>query len=237
MTHQKVLWKIEELWNKFYKPVDTVNIDISSNYNENGTSKYYNRFRRVDSFSFKSTKDVVFEDSNGVYLGLKNLQVKKIDNKLVYLFDNHNEMIYSLVEISETSNNRYDVVHIDAHPDDAEFPGEKTNDLNLKNVEKYITHTRISDFFDAISDANTVGEIHRVTHSDNLEFFMPPENPYILSLDIDIFGPEGDFAELKDKVKAIASAWGGAEAVCIATSPGFIGQKFARNIIEIFTAN
>ncbi|MFT6910933.1 MAG: hypothetical protein ACJAU8_000148 [Candidatus Paceibacteria bacterium] len=239
--YKKILWKIEEYWNKFYIAKKRHSVDISSNY-KNGFSKFHPRFEQVDTFNFAESSKAVFVDDAGEYLGLQKCQVKcdtsnLSQSKLVYLIDNHNEILYPFVEICKVTGKAFDVVHIDAHPDDAEFPGEKINDLNLKNVEKYITHTRISDFFDAISDANTVGEIHRVTHSDNLEFFMPPENPYILSLDIDIFGPEGDFAELKDKVKAIASAWGGAEAVCIATSPGFIGQKFARNIIEIFTAN
>ena len=80
-----------------------------------------------------------------------------------------------------------------------------------------------------------VGTIFRVCHSDNFEFFLLPEKPYILSLDIDIFGPEGDFVDLKDKVRAIALAWSGAEAVCIATSPGFIDQEYAKKIISIMT--
>ena len=39
---------------------------------------------------------------------------------------------------------------------------------------------------------------------------------------------------MKDKVRAIALAWGKADAVCIAMSPGFIDQEFAREIIEVF---
>jgi hypothetical protein len=136
------------------------------------------------------------------------------------------------------------VVHIDAHPDDAEFEGEKKSELDINNTQKYISQTRISDFFDALSGVllggtkqsqYILGDIHRITHSDSLEFFLPPEEPYILSLDIDIFGPEGDFAELHDKVRAIALAWGSADAVCIAMSPGFIDQEFAQEIIKIFT--
>lgn len=232
--NEKVLWKIEELWKKYYQSRDKTTIDVSKNY-ENGVSKYYSPFHKVDNFHFHQSPEPVFTDDYGEYLGLERYQVLEKDNTLVYLFDNHNEMLYPLVEIFTATKHQYDIVHIDAHPDDAKFQAEKIQTLNLENVPDYIKKTRISDFFDAISETNIIQDIHLVTHSDSLEFFLPPKQPYILSLDIDIFGPEGDFAELKDKVRSIALAWGNADAVCIATSPGFIDQEYAQKIIEIFT--
>ena len=232
--NQKLLWKIEELWKEYYSSQQSVRIDISNNYNKEGISKYYSHFKKVTKFDFTSSEKPVFTDGYGKYFGLKYCQVIENKGKLIYLFDNHNEMIYSLVEIFGSTRHLYDVVHIDAHPDDTEFIEGKIKELNLDNVSNYIYKTRISDFFDAISEVNLIREIYRVTHSDNLEFFIPPENPYILSLDIDIFGPEGEFAEVKDKVRSIALAWGRADAVCIAMSPGFIDQKYAAEIIKIF---
>lgn len=232
---KKILWKIEELWSNYYKPTETSLIDISKNYLLNGSSRYYNKFHQVDNLDFNESKKPVFVDDYGDYMGLEKCQVLEKKGKLIYLFDNHNEIIYPIVEIFESTGKKYDVVHIDAHPDDAVFLGKKNNDLNLENVQEYIIQTRISDFFDAIFETSIVGEVHRVTHSDSFEFFLPPDNPYILSLDIDIFGPEGDFVELKDKVRAIALAWNKADAVCIATSPGFIDQKYAQEIISILT--
>jgi hypothetical protein len=236
MNH-KLIWKIEELWKAFYKPAKQKKQEVFNNYNNFGISKYYSRFHKVDNFDFSSSKKPVFSDDYGSYKGLEKLQVSVSSGKLVYLFDNHNEILYPIIEIaSEFPNDKlFDIVHIDAHPDDAKFQEKKSQKITLDTVKDYIPKTRISDFFDAISDSNLIGKIHRVTHSDSLEFFLPPEQPYILSLDIDIFGAEGDFAELKDKVRAIALAWNNAEAVCIATSPGFIDQDFAEEIIKTFT--
>lgn len=233
--NKKILWKIEELWNKYYIANNQENIDISQihlNYSTN-ESVYHSRFCSTQNFNFTQSQENIFSDDYGEYKGLKKCQLSVQDSKPIYLFDNHNEMIYPLVEIFNATQTRYGVVHIDAHPDDAEFQGTKVNDVNLKNTKEYIAKTRVSDFFDALSETNIIGTIDRITHSDSLEFFLPPEQPYVLSLDIDIFGPEGDFAELPDKVRAIALAWNSADAICIAMSPGFIDYDFAQAIIEI----
>ncbi|MAQ77200.1 hypothetical protein CL684_01605 [Candidatus Campbellbacteria bacterium] len=235
--NQKILWKIEELWKKYYKPDNVSSISLEQlhgNYNNN-QSQYHERFFMVDTFGFNESKNIVFKDDYGKYKGLEKLQVTMINDTLVYLIDNHNEILYPFVELKTVSDTIFDVVHIDAHPDDAEFQGEKKNELNLENIKEYIAETRISDFFDAVSGAQLIGNVHRVCHSNNFEFFLPPEKPYILSLDVDIFGPEGDFAEIEDKVRAIALAWSRADVVVVAMSPGFIDQKYAQEIIKIFT--
>ena len=237
--YTKIVWKIEELWEKYYKPSvipDLIwNLDFLENYDSNKISKYYSEFKLVDNFDFGLSKRAVFSDGYGNYRGLQNSQLQIIDNKPVYLFDNHNKILYPFLEIQKSFKNILDVVHIDAHPDDAEFQDKKINDLNFENVADYIHQTRISDFFDAISKTKTIGKIYRITHSDSFEFFVPPEKSYVLSLDIDIFGPEGDFVELRDKVRAIALAWASADAVCIAMRPGFIDQEYAKEFINIFT--
>lgn len=235
--NQKILWKIEEVWNKYYKAKNGIIAQISSNYDENNISKYYSEFKKVSSFSFTGSLNFVHSDTYGEYTGLKKSQLLFHDNKPIYLFDNHNKMIYPIIELFEAKSEPLNIVHIDAHPDDAKFQGIKKNSLGLENIEDYINETKISDFFDALSKTKIINKIFPITHSDSFEFFLPPEESYVLSLDIDIFGPEGDFCELKDKVRAIALAWARADAICIATSPGFIDQDFAREIVEIFLKN
>lgn len=244
MMQEKMLWKIEELWKKYYQSILTENISVLKNY-KNGISKYYSRFHYVNVFDFETSQGVVFSDEYGEYYGLQKFQVITKDKKYIYLFDNHNEMLYPILEIAlgNKKNRSLNIVHIDAHPDDAKFQTKKELILNLENISDYIEKTRISDFFDAINNSffvdngeqkKLLGDIFRITHSNDFEFFLPPKEPYVLSLDIDIFGPEGDFTSLENKVRAIALAWSQADAVCIATSPGFIDQEFAQKIIEIF---
>lgn len=239
-NRKKTLWKIEELWEKFpQSPASVLNYNkgiILNNY-QNKRSKYFSEFTVEDEFNFSLSDFIVHSDNYGEYKGLKSSQLFFSSDKPIYLFDNHNKIIYPIVELFQSKKQALNIVHIDAHPDDAKFNGLKASSLNLQDSQSYIAKTRISDFFDALSETNIIDTIYPVTHSDSFEFFLPPEKSYILSLDIDIFGPEGDFCELKDKVKAIALAWSKAEAVCIATSPGFINQEYARDIINIFLSS
>lgn len=236
MSH-KILWKIEELWNKFYSENYHSQLNLESfslKLYKNNKSLYNSDFNFVSEFNFNLSEKPVHSDDYGKYLGLERSQILEKDGKLIYLFDNHNKIIRPFLEYAEITGNGFDVVHVDAHNDDALFFGEKIKTVKLENVTGYIHQTRISDFFDFMSESNIIQNIHRYTKSSDFESFIKPENPYILSLDIDIFGSEGNFTDLKSKVKIIAEAWQHADVVCIAMSPGFIDQIFAKEIIKIF---
>jgi len=219
--NQKLLWKIEELWEKYYKPGKGGTPEIRSVH-----------FKQVHEFSFESSLKIIHQDEYGSYLGLANQQVI-FQEKPIYLFDNHNKIIFALYEYF-VENGSFDVVHIDAHRDDALYSHQKPAELAPDTIKVFVDTTRISDFFDAISNTQMVSKIHRVCDSGAFLDYKNPEKPFVLSLDIDIFGPEGDFTSLEEKIRVIASAWGRAGVVCIATSPGFIDQDFARDVIETF---
>lgn len=229
----KLLWKISSLWETYYQPQQGRPLDIKGNY-PNGVSRYYNRFRYVKALSFIPSEEPVFADEYGTYHGLQSCQVLEHDGKNVYVFDNHNEMLYPLVEQYTLQRKALPLVHIDAHNDDALFEGDKGVELSLDNIGVYISTTRISDFFDAVSETSLIPQIQRVTTSSTFKSFSVSTEPYILSLDIDIFGPEGDFVDIEERVRVIAKAWTHAEVVCIAMSPGFIDQSFAREVILSF---
>ncbi len=240
---KKILWKIEELWNKNYSPIFKVNFPtekITALY-EQGVSRYNPHFHFVEEFVFRSSQNPVHSDAYGEYFGLEKSQLLKKNGKFIYLFDNHNKIIQPFLEYAEITGKGFDVVHIDAHDDDAVFAKQKPHHPSLQEVQNYIAQTRISDFFDFLSLAFLRGEkhipliknIYRYTKSSDFQEFKKPKESYLLSLDIDIFGPEGDFVDLESKIKIIAKAWRDAEVICIATSPGFINQDFAHYIINI----
>jgi hypothetical protein len=214
-----MIWKIESLWKKYFATGEQ-KPDVHSNY-----------FTRTQVFSFKSSEHIVHADDYGQYHGLAQQQLL-YTNKPIYLFDNHNKMVFAMHEYHQQYG-VFDVVHIDAHRDDALYPGMKPDRLESEMLGEFVESTRISDFFDAVSETGIVDTIHRVCDSEAFGDYKNPQKPFILSLDIDIFGPEGDFVELEEKIRVIAQAWSGAEAVCIATSPGFIDQDFAGKIIQI----
>ncbi len=232
--NQKLLWKIEELWNKYFLENKQSDIDISDLY-KNCISIHNSDFHMVEQFNFSESGNIVHSDEYGKYHGLEKSQISIVGGKLVYVFDNHNKILQPFLEYFELVGESFDAVQIDAHNDNAVFPQEKPLKLELKKVREYIEQTRISDFFDFLFESKIIDTIHRYTKSSDFEIFKKPEKPYVLSLDIDIFGPEGDFTDIESKIKIIADAWFGAEMVCIAMSPGFIHQGFANDIISIFT--
>jgi len=232
--NKKLLWKIQSMWEEHYIPEITKNYSLVNNY-LNNCSRYYPRFKLTNKFDFDISDVPIFADSYGEYLGLKDLQLMRKNNKYWYLFDNHNEIIYPFIEINEALGEPLTVVHIDAHRDDAKFKGQKAKTITLSESGDYIKKTKISDFFDALSGTKILKEVISITDSSAFNSFSSPITPYIVSLDIDIFGEEGAFIDLYTKVKVIAEACSGASAICIATSPGFINQKFAQEIIHMFS--
>ena len=231
--NRKILWKIETLWEKYYTKGIISGVDILPLYDKD-ISSYNSDFRFVESFDFSESLEVIHEDSYGKYRGLLTSQVLKRDGKYIYLFDNHNKIMHPILEFAELKREKFDVVHIDAHDDDAVFSGIRPKVLTLGSIQESIHDTRISDFFDYMSETNVINNIHRYTRSVEYDKFVIPENSYILSLDIDIFGEEGDFIDIDSKVRIIADAWKHADCICIAMSPGFIDQKFAAALVSLF---
>jgi hypothetical protein len=137
-------------------------------------------------------------------------------------------------------NKKFDIVHIDAHPDDANFSKDLPSKISYKNINWCLENSRVSDYLDLAQKTSLVGKVLNITQVKEFEDFCStkilPKN-FILNLDIDIFGPEGDYIDLELKIESIAKAWEGSTAVVLATSPGYIDQDEAKKIIEIFLKN
>ena len=151
-----------------------------------------------------------------------------------------------MYHLREVLGRPLNIIHIDAHRDDAIFPGQKPTVFDQESLIELLEETRISDFFDSLSKTNTLRRLDKITESKNFsEFFCRANDPAkkspprydLLSLDIDIFGPEGDFVDLGQKVKVIAQAWQISDVICIVTSPGFIDQEFSKEITKILINN
>lgn len=226
---QKLLWKIQSLWEQSYQEGGSAELSSILTIPSFG-------FHKVQDFDFTKSKQLVFSDDHGSYYGLKQQQILEHQGKIVYLCDNHNKMLVPMFHLYQNHKRPLDITHIDAHPDDAFFEGEKPKVFNEESLQNLLENTRISDFYDALSEAKVIGNLKRVTDSQSFMQDFSEQEIDLLSLDIDIFGPEGDFVDLEIKVKTIAQAWKQASVICIATSPGFINQDLAHHIINIFTA-
>jgi hypothetical protein len=223
---QKLLWKIQTLWEQYYQGAESHQLPLFT-----ATSKY--GFHTVEKFDFKESDDVVFSDDHGEYRGLKQQQVMEHQGKLIFLCDNHNKMLVPMFQLYQELKRPLNILHIDAHRDDALFEDGKPEVFDEENLQKLLTKSRISDFYDALSETGVIGKLDRVTDSVSFEEDYSEKDIDLLSLDIDIFGPEGDFVGTEEKIKAIAQVWKQASVICIAISPGFIDQNFAREVIQI----
>jgi len=179
-----------------------------------------------------SDKVVFVDDYDGQkYTGLQEFEKIKWNDKWIYIFDNHNFALHPFLEISEKSQKKFEIVHIDAHRDNAIFQHKYPKKINRENLNWCLNHTRVSDYLDLASKTNLIGKTHNITQSWEFENFKLPKNDFILNLDIDIFGPDGDMVEENLKIKVIKKAMQKASGICIATSPGFIDQKLAKEKI------
>lgn len=240
---KQFFWQIESFlenfskkWEKNTKNSEKIFLDFSSLKNSYSYKKSGFLFRKNPDFS-ASTEPVFFDEEKKGHSGLKNFSVCFQGQKPVYFFDNHNYALRSFFDFFEKIQKKITVVHIDAHRDDAIFPYEVSQEKSEENLQKIISQSRISEFLDAGKKMGIISEIFSYTQSREFEKFSVPNIPYILNLDIDIFGPEGDAVNTQLKTEVIASAWKNADMVCVATSPAFIDQEFAVKLFEIFYKN
>jgi len=191
---------------------------------ESLVQKYTQEKPKYD-FKIELGSEIVYQDDYGKYIGLKENYFFKID-KEIYIFDNHNKVIEPILKKS----GEFVLVHIDAHPDDAKINFKIPEKIEISEV---LEKTRISDYLDFLEKIGKVKKIYRFTQSWDFENLKIEEKEFILNLDIDIFGFDGQVVDLELKIKKIIECWKRSEFVLIATSPGFINQEDAKFLVEL----
>lgn len=220
MKPESYFWRIESLWQNAWKP-----LIIRPSADEFFCVPF------CEHVQWERSQDVVFYDEHHQgYYGLQKSFWTIAHGKPVFITDNHQNVLSAFYDFFLQENNHpITVVHIDAHRDDAKFPFEISAKDDVKTIEK---KCRVSDYLDAGKKLGIIQEVISCTQSS--EFENPfPLSPFLLNLDIDIFGKEGECVDLETKIKKIAESWKQANAVCIATSPGFIDEEEAFRIIDI----
>ena len=248
-------WNIETLWEKYFEynaPLTDFSVLRKKYESEKNTqginpSSSLTPFVLSDTPDFTPSENSVFEDEKQKnFLGLKSFSVCFQGNKKpVYVCDNHHQVLFPFWEIFQEIQKPLTIVHIDAHRDNAIFPysvgEENLRSLQEKDIQKIISKCRVSDYLDAGKKIGLIEKIISVTQESEFENFLESgleklvseKNPYILNLDIDIYGPEGTAVSTALKTEVIAKAWKNAEAVCFATSPGFISGEVAKKLGKI----
>jgi len=165
------------------------------------------------------------------------LEGPEVDNKDVYLFDNHNHAFYFWARgLKEGQFNKgCDLVHIDQHKDTRIPDSYEVDIYNMHDVIRYTTE--VLDVGSFIKPAMQKG-IFKDLHIIDSTYSMKMERPksYLLDLDLDFFSDDMDYINFDDRMECVIDYVEHADFITIATSPYFIDQKKALEVLKmIFT--
>ncbi|SHK24715.1 peptide arginase family protein [Tepidibacter formicigenes] len=188
----------------------------------------------------KIGENIVFceiEDKNEINaLGLEYFIKYLFNEKDVYIFDNHNHAFYFWVESLKRGKFKKGIklVHVDQHKDMRE-PNTYIKDINdLENVFKYTNfNLNVGNF---IKPALKLGIFSDVVILDNLNsFYLDINEEFVLDIDLDIFSKDMDYIDYDLKISKIKELIKKSKVITIATSPFFIEQNYAIDVLkEIF---
>ena len=191
----------------------------------------------------KLGKEIVFneldEESEIKAIGLENLVYSNIDNKDVYIFDNHNHAFYFWMKSFGENNftKGCKLVHVDQHKDMRE---PECYDVNMENIEDVFRYTNevlnVGNFIKPALHHNIFSEVIIIDSSYGFELDIDGE--FVLDIDLDIFSKDMDYIPYEYKLDKIKKLIDRAKVITIATSPYFIDQEYAIKVLkELFNCD
>ena len=167
------------------------------------------------------------EDTEIKAIGLKNLVQYEVDDKVVYVFDNHNHAFYFWMKSMQKGlfNKGCRLVHVDQHKD-MRKPEEYDVDVfrytnKVLNVGNFIQPALKKEIF---SDIDII--------DSSYGFDIEVDGEYVLDIDLDIFSKDMDYIPYDFKLNKIKDLIKGAKVITIATSPYFIEQEYAIKVLK-----
>ena len=200
---------------------------------------------------------IVFEDfdENGNLkscAGLKYfvcLKHPKTEKQIV-IMDNHNHAFYFWHEARNKGliKNKSTLIHIDQHKD-AREPSSYLGKQDSENLEKVFEYTNsvlnVGNYILPAMRDGLVGEVIQITGEKELINHTPEsgqsiahfqgrrrsESSIILNIDLDFWAPEMDYIDPKIKIDCTKEWMARADFITIATSPFFIDQARALDVL------
>jgi len=171
--------------------------------------------------------------------GLEHLYIIKKTSTLpaIVIMDNHNHALYARWQHSIETNTTFHVYHIDQHSDLAEAPQEfdkthKTNKQYLReftnlicNVGNFIKPALQAWYISECTQIRTESLLNEVSSSTK-------KDAYILDIDLDFWAPEMGISQYEKTIVLAKKLIENASLVTIATSPYFIDQTKALEILD-----
>ena len=234
---------LKQLYRGFY--IEIPNGNNSFSFKERNNKKIY-----VPPLIFGTINDlavgdeIVFsevnEGSEHNKLGLKQFVYTTIDNKEIFIFDNHNHVfffwLFALKNgiIKKGSN----LVHVDQHTDmrepDKYFQNFVDKNKDLQEAFEYTNYVlNVGNFIKPAQNLGLFSEINIIDSSTSFEQTFAEE--IVLDIDIDIFSDDMSYIPYNIKIEKIRNYIKQAKFITVATSPYFMDQHKSIEIVkEIF---
>lgn len=165
--------------------------------------------------------------------GLKNMVKYNIDQKDVYIFDNHNHALYFWIKSlkKDKFSKGCKLVHVDQHKDMRE-PDDYN--VNMDNIEDVFTYTNevlnVGNFIQPALKHNIFSDV--VIMDSSYGFDLDIKGEYVLDIDLDIFSKDMDYIPHEIKICKIQNLIKKAKVITIASSPFFIDQEYAIKVLK-----
>lgn len=165
--------------------------------------------------------------------GLKNIVQYNINDKTVYIFDNHNHAFYFWMK--SLKNNEFNkgckLVHVDQHKDMREPESYSVDISDLDNVFTYTNKVlNVGNFIQPALKKEIFSNV--IIMDSSYSFDIEVNGEYVLDIDLDIFSKDMDYIPYDFRLKRIADLIRGAKVITIATSPYFIEQEYAIKVLK-----
>lgn len=165
--------------------------------------------------------------------GLKYIVESKIDDKTVYIFDNHNHAFYFWMK--SLKNNEFNkgckLVHVDQHKDMREPENYDVDTNDLDNVFTYTNEVlNVGNFIQPALKKEIFSNV--IIMDSSYSFDIKIHGEYVLDIDLDIFSKDMDYIPYDFRLEKIIDLIRGAKVITIATSPYFIEQEYAIKVLK-----
>ena len=165
--------------------------------------------------------------------GLKNMVKYSIEDKEVYIFDNHNHALYFWIKSLKFNkfNKGCKLVHIDQHKDMRE-PENYNVDMNdIDDVFRYTNDVlNVGNFIQPALKHNIFSEVIIIDNSYG--FNLDIQGEFVLDIDLDIFSKDMEYISYDLRINRIKELIKRAKVITIASSPFFIDQEYAIKVLK-----
>ena len=211
-------------------------------YSERALKKIYvPRLKNISSLNeVELGEEVVFcEVMDGVEnkcMGLKNMyRYESKNSRIVYIFDNHNHAFNFWCREIKLGNLKKGLrlLHVDQHKDTRIPPNYDVDIDDLDDVSRYTNKVlNVGSFIKPAIEYDIFSDVDIVDSTYSLQ--QKYEEEFCLDIDLDFFSEDMDYIDFDYKKSKVEEYIKNAKIVTIATSPYFINQKKALDVLRLF---